>query len=311
MRAVLAIAALAAVLATPDRAVADAADDARADALLDEGTRQFTEDADYEGARQSFQQSYEVRPGWKALNGIALTYQEQGRYLDALETYERLLAEFGDGLTDAQRATVNRRLRELEARIGRIELRVDQPEARVLVDGKPALPVTRVLPGAHVIIATLAGHEPFTRSVDVRAGESVAVEVTLAPLAERVRLVVEKRASRFERRFARWVPWSVVAGGATLLAAGGGFTWAAATDFAAFDEEVRRSAGEMPAAQQVDDSLKRDAELEQGIAVGLYVVGGAAIVTGLVLVLINQPRYVGEVVPLPGGGATVGVSGTF
>src|SRR5689334_5909884 len=73
-----------------------------ADALLDEGTRLFTEQADYDGALQRFQESYRQRPSWKALNGSALVYQQQGKYVDAIATYERLLAEFGATLSAAQ-----------------------------------------------------------------------------------------------------------------------------------------------------------------------------------------------------------------
>src|SRR5262249_31835327 len=146
----------------------DAADvqEQKAQALLDEGTRQFTEDADYEGARASFEESYRTKPSWKALNGVALTYQEEGRFLDALETYERLLGEFGASLSDAQRATVSKRTAELEKRIGVLAIDAPQQGVRVIVDGReqgvgPLTKEVRLLPGAHLVVATLEHHDPF------------------------------------------------------------------------------------------------------------------------------------------------------
>ncbi len=291
------------------RSVAGYAADGPADdaeRLLDEGTRQFTEDADYEGARQSFEESYRIAPGWKALNGIALTYQEQGRYLDALETYERLRTEFGASLTDSQRATIDKRVHELEARIGVLAIDAQQTGVRVFVDGReigqgPLSRKIRVTPGAHLVVATLAGHDAYSGTIEIGAKQAIPVQIDLAP--EHVRVVVQHREAKFARRFARWIPWAVGAGGAALLLAGGTFDALAADDFATFDRRVAAQAGAMPSAVMLDDGLRSTATLERGIGVGLYVAGGAAIAAGIVLAIVNQPRYVGEAGATPTGPA--------
>jgi tetratricopeptide (TPR) repeat protein len=97
-RAVLLFLARAASAEPPDEA----------ERLLEEGVRLFTEEAEYGRARDLMLRSYDLRKSWKALNGIALTYQEQGHHVEALRWYERLLAEFGDQLTSEQRGRAPR-----------------------------------------------------------------------------------------------------------------------------------------------------------------------------------------------------------
>jgi hypothetical protein len=309
--------ALALAIAAPAGAAEPSADE-RADQLLEEGTRLFTEDADYEGARRRFEESYAVRPSWKALNGVALTWQGQGRFIEALQTYERLEAEFGAGLSDGQRATVTRRIGELAARIGVIEIEARQPEALVLLDGKrvgqgPYRGSARVLPGSHLVLGTLAGHQPFTQLVEVGAGETARVQVELQ--SEKVRLVVEEREARWARRFPRWLPWTVGGAGHALAAAGGLFSLAAASNYDDFDAMVAEAAGDPPAAIPVDEGLRERADVQKTIATSLYVAAGAAVVGGVVLLIANQPYRVGEVVrpaggPVPGG-AVIGVELMF
>jgi hypothetical protein len=312
--------ALACVLlgALAGRVLAD--EDQQAQALLDEGTRQFTEDADYEGARASFEESYRIKPSWKALNGVALTYQEEGRFLDALETYERLLTEFGASLTDAQRATVSKRTAELEKRIGVLAIDARQTGVRIIVDGReqgtgPLAKEVRVLPGAHLVVATLEHHEPYARTIEVGAGKRADVAIDLAP--EKVRVVVQHHHARFARRFSRWVPWSVGIGGAAVVLAGGVLTGLASSDFSSFDDRVKQQSGAMPQAVMIDDSLRRRGELERSISIACYAVGGAALAAGVVMEILNQPRYVGEAAtPTPTaivgpGGFMIGVGGRF
>jgi serine/threonine-protein kinase len=75
------------------------------------------------------------------------------------------------------------------ARTGRVTLHADPPDAKWTVDGTVVAAGTLELPsGHHVVVASAAGREPQTRAVDVAAGATSAVALTLP--AARVRLVV-------------------------------------------------------------------------------------------------------------------------
>jgi tetratricopeptide (TPR) repeat protein len=264
-----------------------------ADALLDEGTHLFTEEADYDGALSRFQESYRTRPSWKALSGMALVYQQQGRYVEAIDTYERLLHDFGATLTDAQMSTVRRRLGELDQRVGVVVVKIAQPEAVVYIDGhevsRGAGEVrVRVLPGPHTLVATLERHETLTRRIDAQPGHALPIDVRLG--AERVQVVVQQQ--RFERPYPTWVPWLTMGGGVLLALTGGGLHYAAIQDFDAFDAKV---AAEVPVggmALPVDDAFKRSGERKQDAAISLYALAGVTAATGLVLLFFDRPRPV-------------------
>lgn len=289
---------LVAVLACATIASADApAPDPASDAqrLLDEGTRLFTDDASYEAARDAFQRSYELSPSWRALNGIALTYQEQGRYLDAIVTYEKLIAEVADTLTPEQRATVEKRRAALEAKVGVVELAAEQTGAAITLDGDavgtaPLAKSVRVMPGRHVVVATLDGYRPLTRTFDVGAGAHVPARLVLEP----ERVVVQTAPVRLARRMPRWVPYAALAGAGVLLATGGVLHLAARSNFDEFDAGV--ASGTMPKSVVGDRDVYDRGVLENQIAIGAFVAGGLGALTGAALLALNQPRPV-EIVP--------------
>lgn len=324
MRVLLALAALAVVtlallLARPAAAHADDADDAtqaEATRLLEEGTRLFAEEADWEGARAHYERSFALVPSWRPLSGLALVYQSQGRLVDALETYERLRRDFAADLSAENLRTVQRRIDDLLQRVGHLRLRVADPGARIVVDGReiPASAAprdVRVDPGGHVVTATLDEHLPFTRRVDVPAGATVTVEVDLAPAP--VRVVVERRPTRVVRPLPRWLPFATLAAGVVLVGGGVAFDLAAQADFDAFDRSVAAGATTRPDGTiepgPGDPSLLDAAETERALAGTLYTTGAAAVVAGVVMLVVNQPRVVEDrprLVPTAGGLAIVG-----
>lgn len=290
MRALLVAAALATLHARSAHA-----EDPEARRLLDEGTRLFTEDANYPAARATFQRSYAAEPSWRALNGVALTYQEQERHLDAIVTYEALLREFDATLTDDQRATVKRRLSALEAKVGVLEVRADQTAAAIALDGVPlgVAPLresVRVMPGKHVVVATLAGYETLTRTLDVSAGSRTPVALVLAP----VKTIVKVAPVRYERRFPRWAPYAAFGGAGALVAGGIVLQLVARSNFDEFDRRV--AAVGSPTSVPGDTALRDRAILQDRLSIGAFAVGGLGVVAGGLLMALNQPRAV-EVVP--------------
>jgi hypothetical protein len=298
---VLAVPTVARAQQPPAAPAPPAAAPDEADRLLDEGTRLFTEDADYDGALHAFQQSYEIRASWKALNGMALVYQQQGKYVDAIDAYERLLRKFGPTLTEGQASTVKKRIGELEKRVVVLKLDVRQEGATVTVDGKeiahgPWKGSVRLLPGEHVVVASLDGFRTLDRKVELAPGGDTALTIELEP--EKVKVVVKEKSVKLVRRFPTWLPVATMGAGVGLALVGGGMHVWAASDFNAFDDSVAKAAMMNPnpdgslKPQTGDTSLKSSGEIKQGTAITLYVIGGAALATGAVMLYYNRPRAV-------------------
>jgi hypothetical protein len=266
------------------------------DKILDEATRLYAEDADYAAARKKFQDAYNIRPSWKALNGIALCHAALGNHVAAYHTYQRLLREFGARLDAERVANAKKRMAEVRGKIGELVVEAKQPGARVSVDGADVgkAPLTHsvlVEPGRHVVDAKLDGHVPFIARVQVAANGRVKVKVSLRQ--ERERLVVKLTERPMKRRMKRWIPWATIGGGVALLGAGGLVMLSARGDLRDFDDQVAAMAGTYPVSVEVGRDELDSGRSKRTIAGALYAAGGLAAVTGVVLVFLNQPRPVG------------------
>jgi hypothetical protein len=190
------------------------------------------------------------------------------------------------------------------------ELRVVCKEqgAEVMLDGQrlfvgPGEATRTVLPGAHQLGAIKRGFLTESRAVTVLPGKQTVEEVKLVPLGS---------ATRLERRWARWKPWAVVGAGAALAVLAVPLKIKAESDMDDYDAEIQRTCpsgcptSSLPGPVR---DLHDQAVLEDRLALGGFVVGGAAAIAGVVLVVLNQPRAV-EIAPRPGpNGATL--SATF
>lgn len=180
----------------------------------------------------------------------------------------------------------------LAGQLAEIEVRCDEPGAQVTLDGEllfraPGSVKRRVLPGAHQLTAAKPGLLTETETLQLPPGKLTTRRLALRPLgAPHLRSV---------RRWDSWKPWAVLGGGVALGLAGVPFWIAAKNDYENFDEEVARLCptgcpnSELPAT--VRDARSR-AGIENGVAVGLFVVGGAVTGTGVALLILNQPRFV-------------------
>lgn len=223
-----------------------------------------------------------------------------------LEAYDNLIAalRFGEpalGAEDFERATRTKLL--LEGQLAHLDVRCDEPGAIVTLDGKrlfvaPGQATRTVMPGPHQIVASKPGYITFTREDVLVSRKTQQVELRLA------------RMRTFEYRWKRWKPWAVVGGGVAIALAGVGFRSAGQSSFDEFHAElaVRCPQGcvrsSLPAGTvSIEDRGRR----MNGLAGTSYAIGGAAIVTGLVLVLLNQERAVES--PLPDR-AAIRIGGT-
>ncbi|XXX75527.1 hypothetical protein WMF30_48545 [Sorangium sp. So ce134] len=196
----------------------------------------------------------------------------------------RLSLRWGPGsLTPEQEQEARSTLRALvQHELAAIKIRCDQPGAAVLLDGKPwfvgpGVARRMVTPGEHVITARKEGYFTVVKPVLVLAGKEASGRVTLS-----VDGVIT------ERRWAPWVPWATLGAGAALGVAGAGLWWQA--DVHHREADRRLGGGCDPwCAPSSRDEYDRSV-VENQLAIGAFVAGGAAVITGTVLLLMNGPQ---------------------
>jgi tetratricopeptide (TPR) repeat protein len=190
-----------------------------------------------------------------------------------------------------------------------------EPDVQVFLDGElvfagPGDRLRVLLPGKHQLVASKPGFITATRAVGLVAGGAVE---------EVLRLVAMPQPIRTERRWANWTPWAVAGGGAALALLGVPFQLSARSNMNEYAKEVGEACPTGCPRSSIPAStleLESRAHLQNGLAIGLFATGGAVLVGGLTMVLLNQPRPVdsGSLAIAPttsGGNVGVVVIGSF
>jgi hypothetical protein len=207
--------------------------------------------------------------------------------VDDAVTYRRLLA--------AQVVTV-----EVESQQDGVEVTFD---GKVIITGKGKASFVS-LPGAHALVATKAGHLTVTRNLTLTGGSPFA-EVLPA-------LRVGNREVKLVRRWRTSLPWLVTAGGGVVGLLGGAAMVVARADARTYESNIDSKCPGGCTADMIasDKKLWDRANLENTIGISMVAVGGAVVVGGLTMLVLNQPHEV-EVQPtlaLGGGGSEFGLS---
>jgi hypothetical protein len=242
-----------------------------------------------------------------------------GQLIEAREHLERSIA-YGAGALGADahaQAVTYRKL--LDSQLTHVTISCSEPGAQVTLDGKPLFTgpgtVARfLLPGEHQVVATKPGLQAALQTLALVAGKPAFLE--LQPTLE------IPTPPRMVRRWATWKPWAVLGSGGAIVGLGALGYFAARSDFAAYDRGVEASCpsgcSAAMLAEQDDLTRKKDrAELKQVVAFSLFSVGSAAMVAGVVGLLLNQPRVRLEMGPSlltiapASGGATVSMGWGF
>lgn len=243
-------------------------DSSPARALFMEG-KQAYDTGRYEVAIERWRAAYELEPRAPLLYNLAQAHgrlgqvEEEGRYLrQFLEGVEgdHPLANQAQARLDAIEERLARTMVTLEGGIDGSKVFVDGNEAGALPLGEPL----RLEPGPHEIEVRLEGYQPFTASVEVRAGAQSVVKVQ-----QQKQVVVKQRAKLR-------TPGLALAIGGGALAAAGAVTGGLA--LSASDGAVDGSS---------DADRARTLALITDIAVPL---GAAAATTGLILLIVDKRR---------------------
>src|SRR5262245_46162538 len=195
------------------------------------------------------------------------------RPVEAYENLQKALAYGAAPLKEQVYAEAQNYERLLRRQIAEMEVRCDQPDVRISVDGQefltcPGARTVLLAPGTHQVVAKRTGFLTLSRDVIVMPGPKASVDVKLLTLAE---------ATTTERRWAVWKPWAVVGGGAALGGLGFLLHLQAQSDLDQYGRDVATICGErscdpdeLPGATR---DLERRARIENGVAVSAIVAG--------------------------------------
>jgi hypothetical protein len=153
---------------------------AEAKKLFDAGLKLMKEQL-YQEALVSFLEAYKLAPRESLQNNIALCYRNLKDLASAYTSYEELLARFGDKMKPASKADAQRALEELSLLTGTIAIKVMEPDAKVLIDGReigktPIPKPVRVNIGPHPIAIAKAGFETLTTEVTIKGRDEASVD---------------------------------------------------------------------------------------------------------------------------------------
>jgi hypothetical protein len=206
--------------------------------------------------------------------------------LEAYDELARALAYDGAALEPEVLPQARSYQQLLESQIVRVAIDCVEPGARAALDGKDLgpCPFTRtelLLGGPHQLIAEKPGF--LTRRFDVSAagGEERSARIELMTIDE---------ATVTRRRWARWKPWAVTGAGVAVGLAGLGFELQSSATLASYDDAVGVLCPDAPCdtlPPRVADAYDRG-RLQNRIAIGLFVTGGAVAATGAVLLYMNR-----------------------
>jgi hypothetical protein len=168
-------------LSSPARAVTESE---RLDALreLKEGNRLF-DGGDYLAALARFERAYVKVPSPKLFFNLAQAHRKLGHAVEALDLYERFVAEATDATTSL-REEAQRRIAELGKSVATVDVRADVVGAEVSIDGKscgttPLPQGVRVAPGSHQVVVQARDRKAsaHVERIVAAAGQQVVVDV--------------------------------------------------------------------------------------------------------------------------------------
>lgn len=234
-----------------------------------------------------------------------------------LEVHEHLEAalRYGPDPLEAEKYEYARNYKALiEKQLARVDISCQEVGATVTLDGKtlfvaPGRYTGLVRPGAHNIIANRQGYLPSDMSRTLLPGETATLDI---------KLYTSEDLIEYRRRWPTATPWLVVGSGVAVAAGSALLHLQARDSFQAYDTGIIQCGGCVPSSNV--SALRARGTLMQTLAIGGYAAGGAALVTGAVLAILNQPqphridptqKHVEmSVAPLLGGG-TRGVQALF
>ncbi|PTL81229.1 hypothetical protein [Vitiosangium sp. GDMCC 1.1324] len=204
-----------------------------------------------------------------------------------VEVHEHLVAalRYGADPLENEKFEYARNYKTLtERQLARVDITCDTPGATVTMDGQPLFVAPGryaglVRPGAHSIVATKQGYLPSDQSRTLLPGETTTLQL---------KMFTSEDLIQYRRKWPSWMPWLVAGAGLAVGAGSSYFHMQARNDFRVVDAGVTECGGCF-LTPNLNANLNRG-NTYQTLAYGGYALGGAALLTGAVLVYFNQPQ---------------------
>ncbi len=144
----------------------------------------------WDSALVEFLRSAELHPTANALKNAAVCRRELGRFDEALDTYDTLLAKFRDQLTQEERRAIDADMTRIERFTGLMMVKSDLPGATIMIDDRvrgttPIEHPMRLAVGTRAVRVEHAGRAPYEAKVLVTHGDVQVVDAAL-PIVSRV-----------------------------------------------------------------------------------------------------------------------------
>lgn len=142
--------------------------------------------AEFELGLVDYQAAFEAYPDPQIYFPIAQAEHRLGRFVEALQHYQQLLAE-GKNITPALRDKVEKELQDIKKNLASVVLDVKQDGAVILIDGReaartPTVAPIWVEPGQHTYAVTAKGYTPVEGKMDLLPGKELRRKIVLDPM---------------------------------------------------------------------------------------------------------------------------------
>lgn len=280
---------------------------------------------DYAEAAEAFRKAYELRPAWKILYNIGQCAAADKRYGEAIEAFERYLAEGGDEVPKERQGSVIEEVTRLRNLVGFFEIEAEEGSA-IFIDGVERgvapevkrLPVTATV--EHEVYVVLNGVKGEVQRFKVTGGDTVSIDLTeketegpapveidTKPDEGASQAAAEPPKSEESKRPAAWtIGWIALGTGVAALA-GGAVTGALAISK---DKDLEKSCepeGCYSSEYELIDA--RDALASTSTA--LFISGGVIAATGATLLIVFRKDRGDVDVALAPGPGSIRLTGSF
>lgn len=227
----------------------------------------------------------------------AICLMKLDRMVEAYEHMQAALRYGPEPIGAAHHREGETYLQVLKSAVSHLEVVCRDPSGvAVTLDGKPlaGCPATLVVtPGKHQIVSEKSGYRTERREVTAPPGGKETVVIVMQLEGTR----------RLERRWARWIPWTVVGAGVAFSVAAIPLFITARDGFDQYETDVANTctggcAPNDPRLAALDDDLSR-AKTYHALTVTSIAVGATGIGVGIALIVMNQPRYA-TITPMAG-----------
>lgn len=263
-------------------------------ALYQEARSAFDQ-GEYERSADLLAKAYALNPEPKLLWNRARSLQLAEKWEEALATYRDYLKLAS---TPEEKKETETRIAEVKVAFKRgwLTVRSDAPNAQVIVDDVTTAPAPienwLLDAGKHSIVVVAEGVGRSQHVVTVSAGEETVLDVSLTPSPTVVAAAEGGDGEMGE--LAIW-GWSILGAGAALAIGGGVMLALGHADADEVNDAETDNNGVVVGVSQPDAfDLEESARWKSQAGVGLLAAGGAAVVTGAVLLLVDAASEDGE-----------------